>query len=734
LQQRIEHDDLHPAPATGPASPPIPSPPSVQPLLKTAASAEPAWKAQWAQIKERAAAAAVALKAGAGAAAAKISTWRAQSIPVEWNKHVRLAALGVAAVVLGLVLLKVFWPKSRVVPDLRLARLEVHVEPANATFKIFDSTGKDVTRNWQRLPFGEYTIQAARPGFEPREQRYGVNVPFPTPLVLKLTPISQRFELFTTLEALNVTLDGQSTQVADGGQVAVNDLSDGEHKVEIQGRNGIRTDFVFHTTKGGIPEVLSLTASQVRAVAVSSFNGTLRLVKPQTSSDKVSFAIANSAEEEIAPGGSTKEGVGTGNQTLTLVHGPDRVQSPMEMTRGPKVALFLSVNENIGYVVVDLGDQNIRVEVNGKERKARKISGNRLILALEPNKYNVRFSKEGAYYPQEVTLNVEKGKNVPFNTPFTAIPQNGILKVRGGAGTEVKIGDGAWNRVQPDGNLSLPTPLGRQTVQVRKQGFRDWQETREFTGDKEVVLNIGELNLQVVMARVTFVTTPSAATVRLPDGRTATGGSKEFSLRDGKYTYSAEAPGYEEFKGSFEVVNGTERTITVPALTAKTVATLPPPPPVHKPMDGWTDKTIWVQSKDGWWSRKEGSKGVILYSKGVGTFTFTAVCKARLWGCKVPLYVGYANAQNHVEFDVQRDKVVRKIRTNGKTSETSFPLKIKFGETPSFSVTVTAADATVSLLNANNYVKIASLEGSDQDLGKGKFGIDVEQITHFTHQ
>ena len=257
------------------------------------------------------------------------------------------------------------------------------------------------------------------------------------------------------------------------------------------------------------------------------------MLKPSPGRERVSAAFDGETPEEITAEGLVRNGLSSTQHTLLLMHGNDRQEQPFQVNPAPKLALFVT-DQNLGSLIVDVGHQDAVITIDGRQRQGRKMSANRLSLGLEPKEYLVRVTKEG-FYQQEGKVTVKKGELVTFKAPLRPIETLGLLTVRKAAGLDISVGDDTWQQSREDGNLALRPPLGRQTVRIRKPGYRQWEEARDFSVDREVVIDASEINFQALDARVTFRGTPAEAKIRLtgPDGKEIQLTGRVVNLREG---------------------------------------------------------------------------------------------------------------------------------------------------------------------------------------------------------
>ncbi len=679
--------------------------------------------------------------ATAGRARASWGWLRQSSRSLRHNRsYVQLgtALAGVVAVVLILVAMySVVRDRTNRPPErsrVSSGRLDLKLEPADAQFEIYNKDRSVVTQPREQLQFGEYIIRVSAPGFQPEEQH--INFQGGAPILVTLRPLSQAFELFSDIEGLAVTLDGQPLTPTSSGQYTANDLSPEQHTIVMGTPTGLKANVTFVSKQGTLPEVVSFTSDRVlRAVAISSYGGIAQALKPAGVREKVAVAWNGETPEEIDDAAIPRTGLALQEHSISFIYGSERRDQTIKINAGPKLAVFIS-DQNLGTLIIDVGHQDVLVEINDKQRQARKAQGNRLAMGLEPKEYAVRIRKDG-FYPEEQKVTIRKGETQTLKVALRAVANFGTLVVRRGNGTQVSVGGQSWQPITGDGETTLQTPLGGpHSIRVRKAGHRIWEETRQFAPDRSEVLDIGDIKFQALEAVITFKLSPSETRVRVTgsDGQEIPFTGRSITLPEGKFqalgTASAE---YDVANKPFEVVAGRNQEIEI---TLKRKVEAPKPAPVAvSPMDGWKPED-WRLADGGWYERT--GDGRALYTrKPLGSVSFGVLTKGGLFGGnKFRVLVGYRGPQDFIQFEVHRDKVVlTKRKGANKIFEKVNPHKVNVGN--SLRVRIAAASDTVILYIANgaNWVQVHSHTSEDGDVADGQFGLDgVKGITDFRRE
>jgi hypothetical protein len=293
------------------------------------------------------------------------------------------------------------------------------------------------------------------------------------------------------------------------------------------------------------------------------------------------------------------------------------------------------------------------------------------------------------------------------------------------------VGDSQFQTLTGDGDVTLQTSLGRLPIRVRKAGYRQWEESREFVPDRGEVLDIGDIKLQSLDGTVSFKVVPADARLRVTsaDGREIPFSGKSGSLREGKYSVTGSATDYDPATVPFDVV--AERNRDVDVVLKRKVETPKTVTVTAGPMDGWR-KEDWKPSVGGWF---ETDLSTVLHRQsGKGTFTFTAAPKGKLFGGKrFSVLVAYRGDKDYLEFNVQRDKVTLiEVQGGKRKPEQVKAHRVPFAEAVRVLVKISESQVTIGLANGADYTPVYEYTSPEGKLPQGRLGLkDVQRIAYF---
>lgn len=655
----------------------------------------------------------------------------------KWNlRRLALPTISFAAVIILLVsLATLLRPDRRTSDDSPIlptpgafGRLVVQVTPADASYSIEDSSGKSVTDQWDKLSPGEYVLKASKPGYKPAETRVSVLASESKPVALTLVPISPAFQLAGDLQEVQATLDGQA--LADvNGQFSIEKLSDTDHTLNVSSKNGPKADVTFRSASNTLPQMTNVAADRFRVFVVASYNGALKVTSSVAPQEKVSLSIDGSPVGELPPEGITREGLTQGKHTVGISYAATQQQElPIELSDSPLLRVFLvRADPDMGTLYVEAGHTDAQFYIDNRQRTPR-VYGSGMAVGLSPGNYQLRVEKDG-YYPEQASITVRKGETTRLKLPLRETPKTGALTVANGTrGDEVSIDGGTWRPIT-DGSLKLDAAAGSRRVAVRRRGFKQVEKVIAFEAGREKTLDIrSEFTFVPETYKISIRLTPPEATIRIRGQQTnlvPTGSTIE--LTQGKYQAEVEAKDYESKTEAFEVPGTNSLEV---ALTRKQDTPSATKPAEEGVMIGWNPSGQWKLSDDGWLRRQ--SKGLSQYRNGAGTLSVTVPCKGGIvgfGGCDATLLANYQNPANHLEFEVKKNKVTRRVRVNGKPeSVKDTGHSIKFSGEMRLRLVVTSSKATLSLFDGSSWREIDSYSSPEGGLTKGSFALRENQV------
>jgi serine/threonine-protein kinase len=415
----------------------------------------------------------------------------------------------------------------------------------------------------------------------------------PTPVV---PPQLAGLRVYTDLENAKVTLDGNEVGALEGGQFSLDNLSDGQHLLEISDGTSQAKISVL-SAHDSMPVVQgALEAKNLKAIVVT--NGpqqgqVLSSYGPMPASmDGREIGAISSAPLELP-------NLLPGTHDLDAGTGKDERKVSFQVGTTPTLTVFLSADRNVGNLLVVAREDGATVLLNGRKYPRATKHGELVIANLEPKRYTVSVVKDGFQpaLPQEV--NIQKGQEAKLIFALQPVPTVALLVIAGAMPlAEVLLDGKPLGTIQQDGSFSVSNVKpGPHTIELRKDLFKPKQLQREFIAGASLRLNANEVALEsaaparpsLAPSKLVVQTVPGAQVIidGRASGQTASDGRLEISEAPaGDHTLEVVAKPYNNFKQKITLSPGGVLTITPNLLASMAVE--------HKHMVGSCNGTLTV--------------------------------------------------------------------------------------------------------------------------------------------
>lgn len=465
------------------------------------------------------------------------------------------------------------------------------------------------------LPPGNYQVTAMLNGFDPAATGVTV-VPGSTINVnLALVSQAQAVRIFTDLDSGRVTLDGEPAGDLQDGQLVLDRVKNGKHRVGVVGKNG-EANFSFELVPGKAP-VLDphIGVTNLLAVVVSSY-GTEAHV--ESSSGPVKVALNGQAQGETGPDGLELKNVSAGDQQLSIGEGPAERKMVVSFGAMPALTAFLKSDVNTGTLVVATNEDDVTLYLNGKEYRRKIKRGQIRIPAI--GEVSVRVQKTGFQNEPDQRVEVAKGEEARVEFNLKPLPQVASLQLHGAApGTQVAVDDRAAGRVGADGMLSIANvPPGDHLVELRRDGFVPKRLQRHFTAGQTMTLTPADIAMVQAQGAVRLAITPADAQViyrRSDETQTHIAHENPLKLDAGNYIFTFKAPNHLDVTEHVQVMAGETHNVEIALASDR-----PAPPAKAVSAADWES---W-QKQGGEYVRKGGNRVTVRSGPLAGTITFTA--------------------------------------------------------------------------------------------------------------
>ena len=540
--------------------------------------------------------------------------------------------------------------------------------------------------------------------------------PAPLPPMLKLTSDSG---------AGKVTLDDQPGAEFQDGQWSLDKIAAGEHKLNIEGARS-KTSFAFSTAADAAPALSGPIVSKgALAVVVTGIAGHFRVYASDTTAK---ISLDGQAPIDLSKEGVELPSVAPGTHELAVTHGHDQYKLNVDVGNDPTLSAFLesAQNEDLGTLLVVVGQDQARVFLNGKLQPGLTQRGQLRIPNLEFKDYSVRVSKSGFQDLPEQKIRLRKGEQGKAIFNLQPIPHLASLTVTGGVpGSAVLIDQTSAGIIQPDGTLTVSTVSpGDHVVEVRKDRFKPRQIKKHFVAGTAVSLAASEVALDAAPAELKISFTPADAQVTLtkagePAIKVSNGAT--LSLAGGTYTLTAKTADNFTRAAPVEVTAGQSKNVELSLAPSG--------------MSKWEDPAGWKQEK-GSFVRKGGDFVMYSVSPTAGTFVFSAMLEK---GHRLQWMLNCTDANNYVLFQMDDNNFYRTVYRNGqKGDETKIPHKNEKKSFRTIQIRVTPNEIVHSIRQGESWVVLDRWTLPGTNLSQGRFGFyipggDQVALAGFSH-
>jgi tetratricopeptide (TPR) repeat protein len=405
----------------------------------------------------------------------------------------------------------------------------------------------------------------------------GTANPTPNPPPV-LPPQLAGLRVYTDLENAKVTLDGNEVGALEGGQFSLDNLSDGQHALEI-GDGTSQAKISVASVHDSMPVVQGpLEAKNLKVIVVT--NG------PQQGQVVLSYGPmqASMDGQEIGTLSSTPLALPNllpGTHDLVLGTGKDERKVSFQVAATPALTVFLSADRNVGNLLVIAGEDGATVLLNGR-KYTRTTRRGQLMIALEPKRYTVSVVKDGFQTVPQQEVNIQKGQGSKLVFALQPVPRVASLVIAGATPlAEVLLDGKPLGAIQQDGSFSVANVQpGPHTIGLKKDTFKPKELQRQFVAGGSVHLTANEVALESAMVthqppplappKLVVQTVPGAQVIidGRPYGQTGSNGRLEISPAPaGDHTVEVVAKLYGNFKGKVTLSPGQVLPMT-PSLLA----------------------------------------------------------------------------------------------------------------------------------------------------------------------
>jgi hypothetical protein len=292
------------------------------------------------------------------------------------------------------------------------------------------------------------------------------------------------------------------------------------------------------------------------------------------------------------------------------------------------------------------------------------------------------------------------------------------------------------------GQLRVPTPPGKVSVRVFKDGFNtpptqsievvkgadaraEFQMQRMDTGVKPAPIAppppVGVTNGTVHVTR-----SPASATItykRDNEAQPHTLTANQVDLPPGSYTFSSRAPGYTDRTLPVQVSSGGQLVVDLTLASLRTAA----PAPKMGGIADFEDPSGWARDGEAWIHKGGNFLPYKLPAKGTFTFTVQLLKGGNIFkGGHIRWYVDYVDPKNYGLFEIDKKTFWAKEVTNGKSKDRE---KTQHGveNEKSFTIQIDVSPDHVvhRIKNGDTWLTLDSWTQPGRNFSDGKFGFYI---------
>jgi serine/threonine-protein kinase len=419
----------------------------------------------------------------------------------------------------------------------------------------------------------------------------------PNPAVAP-TPAPQLPELrvYTDLEKAKVTLDGNEVGELEAGQFSLDNLSEGQHALEI-GDGASLVKVSVASAHDSMPLVQGpLETKNLKAIVVAS--------GPQHGQVLSSYGPipASMDGKEIGTLSSTPlalPGLPSGTHDLDVGTGKDERKISFQLSTTPALTVFLSADRDVGNLLVVAGEDGATVLLNGKAYPRTTKRGQLVIANLAPKLYTVSVVKDGFQQAPAQKVDILKGQASKLVFVLQPAPTGASLVIAGARPlTDVLLDGKSLGAVQQDGSFSASNiKPGAHTIGLRRDQFKPKDLQRQFAAGGSVHLNANDVAMESAAAAAPALAPPKLVVQTVagaqviidgrPSGQTDSSGRLEITpVPPGDHTLEVVLKPYNNFKQNVTLSAGHVVTITPNLLASMAVE--------HKHVVGGCNGTLLV--------------------------------------------------------------------------------------------------------------------------------------------
>ncbi len=641
--------------------------------------------------------------------------------PANWKKPALIGGiigLVVVAAIAGLMAYAKRKPAPPPAPAVSTVAVSVATIPTGADIRVNDqSTCKSNCRI--DLKPGQYNLMAVLPGYEQALQSVTVEAGHPANLSLTLIPQAPTLKILTDLgNGGQVVLDGKPMGPLQDGQAVLDHLAAGTHDVKISSDKGGEAKFSFLASPGSAPTLQgSIATKNLAAVLASGLGSQIHI---GTSITPMKVSLDGKPVGDAGANGIDLNDIAAGDHELTLNDGKDDRKLTVTASPAPVLTAWINASTS-GVLVVNAGEDNATVLVDGKAYPHKTKRGQLWIYNLAPKDYKIKVVKQGFQDSQEQTASVKKGEEARLAFKLQAIPQIAVLHITGAtAGADVLIDNQSVGKIDASGSLSYPNVApGDHTIEIRREQYMPKNLSKTFRPGETLELSGEAVVLERATGTLRLTMTPKEAQVLIrrsdeSHGNPIVAGSH--SLPAGNYVLVGKAPGYTDSTISVQVKPG-DLAVADVKLVKENGAVKPAAAKAD-----WEHPAEW-QADNGWLVHSGGNFVPFNVQPSTGVFVFSVrLLKGGVFTKHIQWRVNSVDEKNYVLFQLEKKTLQSRIVSNGKSVERP-KVQIEGQEPFTLQIEISADRIVHKMREGDQWVVIDTLPQANAN--QGRFGFFI---------
>ena len=280
-----------------------------------------------------------------------------------------------------------------------------------------------------------------------------------------MEPLATRLQVVTNLSEGTVLLDGRPTGALKAGEFQLEAVPVGRHTLQVNSKDVASASLRFEAVAGRAPQIeKTVEGKEVQAVAVSNLGQEARLVSTGTGSVTLDGRPAG----ELTRDGLVLGNLGPGTHAVRLQAGRDGLDYVIAVGDMPSLSVFMTANRDVGSLVVETREDDVRVFVDGERWPRSSQQGIVRINNLPVREHSIRVEKPGFKSPTPQKVAVSKGTLQRISFRLEPLPATLVLS---GAMPQTQLSLDGRPIGTAQGNTRLPIVPGAHVLRLAKDGY-----------------------------------------------------------------------------------------------------------------------------------------------------------------------------------------------------------------------------------------------------------------------